>query len=264
MKYYVAVLMLFLALICNAQNKKPITRDIREIGPPVMSVIHASDVFDETMIGQTWGFQNGYGDITVVKILPAQFCEFGICDGKSVIWDWTKFVCRAYWDQGICNAELREFVLHKELDGSWVCKGFQWFDGTSQRTAVITLLPGWTPTPYTYIPASTTSPALNTAYQSQWQFGYTDGPLSTIDGSWTSTWTTYSYTQQTFSPFSGLVNSMISEQCEGGASGACNGVWEKHHLCLGIGLCAVEPLRGLDANGNFVAVDPNLTMVRIY
>ena len=79
--------------------------------------ITAAQVFDNSMIGQTWVFENGYGEQSTIEVQPAPACVAGVC-GENVVFHYTKSACRAYWQPGICGAELW-FTLHREADGSW-------------------------------------------------------------------------------------------------------------------------------------------------
>lgn len=226
-------------------------------------VVTADQVFNAGMINQVWTFQNAYGDQTTVVVLPAQLCEFGVCDEHSVTWFFSKDSPRPWWFPGTPFAELF-LVLHQQPDTSWIALGFKWFDGTTQRSAAISTLPGWTGTPYTIIPASSDAPAVNTAYRANWNFGFEDITQIPYDGTWISTWTTYAFVEPTATPLTGMVNALIARKCDGGHSGQCDGAQELWHFCPGVGLCAVEPVTTFDANGNVVRLDPNLTLVRIH
>jgi hypothetical protein len=221
------------------------------------TAITAAQVFNVSMIGQTWTFENGYGDQTFIQVQSAPFCAFGICDGKSVVWVFTKSNDRAYWDPGFAS-ELW-FYLHLEADGSWACIGFEWTENGTPKSASISLLPGWSGKPYTIVPSSSTAVAVNTAYRADWQTGLTDSAAVTPDGSWVSTWTTYSSAESFSSPLTGSVRTLVSKQCEGGNSGSCDLVVETWHFCPGVGLCGVTPAS--DAKG--AVVHPKLTMVRV-
>jgi hypothetical protein len=224
---------------------------------PADQSITAALVFNSSMIGQTWTFEDAYGDQTFIQIQAAPFCAFGICDGKSVVWVFTKTADRAYWDPGFAS-ELW-FYLHPEADGSWACIGFEWVENGSQKSAAITTLPGWNGKPYTIIPASSSAQDANTAYRADWQYGLSDSPIVTPDGSWVSTWTTYNRAESFTTPLTGSNQSLVSKQCEGGTSGGCDLVVETWHFCPGVGLCGISPAS--DTKG--LPVDPKLAIVRV-
>jgi hypothetical protein len=78
------VLMLMVIAGCSGNSAAPV---------PAPVTITAGQVFNAAMIGQTWTFQNGYGDVSTIDIQAAAFCEAGICDGKSVVMHFAKTVC---------------------------------------------------------------------------------------------------------------------------------------------------------------------------
>jgi hypothetical protein len=259
-------LILFLAG-CTGHASKPASKSGPELNPTPASVtIHAGEVFDTAMIGQTWVFQNGYGDQTVINVQPAQFCEAGICDGKSVIWHYTKSPCRAYWQPGVCGAELW-FVIHQEADGSWRSiaskinfpKGCPYSLCEPSTAATVATqnpqaIPGM-PLPYTVIPASGTSGqayTTKTAYISWWQIGVLTDDVVALNFPVTRVaWSTTSGVEQIDTPKTGAANALVSEQFE-------DTVHEKWWFAPGLGLVKVAPI-----DQGHRRFDPKLVMLRV-
>jgi hypothetical protein len=228
----------------------------------------SAQVFNRSMIGQTWTFQNGYGDISTIDIQPAAQCEAGICDGQSVIWHFSKTVCRSYWQPGVCGAELW-FVIHQEKDGSWrsiaskvsfpqgcpyaLCTPSTAATLTTQNPQPIAEMP----LPYTVIPASGTSgisAVVKTSYTSFWEIGVlSDDPVTPNFPVSQVPWSTGSGVEQITTPFTGTVNALLSEQFEGL-------VHEKWYAAPGVGFIEFQPLDEGDGKG----MDPLVTMKRIH
>jgi hypothetical protein len=229
--------------------------------------ITAGQVFSASMIGQTWTFQNGFGDISTIDIQAAAFCEAGICDGKSVVMHFAKTVCRSYWQPGVCGAELW-FVIHLEADGSYraIASKVKFPQGCPYSLCVPSTAPTLTtqnpqpiagmPLPYTVIPALGTegqSATVKTAYTSFWQTGVlTDDAVTPNFPVTRVPWSTTSGVQQVTTPMTGTVKALVSEQREG----LVHEIW---YAVPGIGF--VE-FAALDF-GNGKGLNPLLTMKRI-
>ena len=229
--------------------------------------ITAGQVFSASMIGQTWTFQNGFGDISTIDIQAAAFCEAGICDGKSVVMHFAKKVCRSYWQPGVCGAELW-FVIHLEADGSYraIASKVKFPQGCPYSLCVPFTAPTLTtqnpqpiagmPLPYTVIPAMGTegqSTTVKTAYTSFWQTGVlTDDAVTPNFPVTRVPWSTTSGVQQVTTPMTGTVKALVSEQREG----LVHEIW---YAVPGVGF--VE-FAALDF-GNGKGLNPLLTMKRI-
>lgn len=229
--------------------------------------ITAAQVFSTSMIGQTWTFQNGYGDVSTIDIEAAAFCEAGICDGKSVVMHFTKTVCRSYWQPGVCGAELF-FVIHDEADGSWrsIASKVNFPQGCPYALCSPNTAPTITtqnpqaiagmPLPYTIIPASGTqghNVTVSTSYTSFWQIGtLTDAAVTPNFPITQVPWSTTSGVEQVTTPMTGTVLALLSEQFEGL-------VHEKWYAVPGLGFVEFQPLDFGDGKG----LDPLLTMKRI-
>jgi hypothetical protein len=75
----------------------------------------ASQVFTSSMVGETWTFQNSYGDITIIDIQAAPMTDY-VPTGCTV-WHFSKTVARAYWSPGTPSAENWQIVC-PAADGS--------------------------------------------------------------------------------------------------------------------------------------------------
>jgi len=254
MKKLIVILLMTLAIVgCGGKTTNPVTPIIDNVKD---SIITAIQVFNSTMIGQTWTFVNGYGDHTFIAIEAAPFCVFNICDGKTITMHFTKDNIRAYWDPG--HDSVLWFYLHLDSDGAYRAIGWEMIQDGVSTSSNVTLLTGWTGAPYTIVPASSNAPAINTAYLGSLQNGLTTNPTMNPVSTWTSTWTTYTGVENVTTPLTGTVSSLLSKQCEGGTSGGCDLVVEYWHFCPNIGLCAINPIGGLTG-----PVDPKIAIFRI-
>ena len=191
---------------------------------PAPVTITASQVFNASMIGQTWIFQNGFGDVSTIDIPADAFCEAGICDGKSVVMHFAKTVCRSYWQPGICGAELW-FVIHVEADKSYraIASKVKFparlslftmhaFYSSNFDHSEPTAYPGM-PLPYTVIPATGTEgqdATVETAYTSFWQIGaLTDDAVAPNFPATQIPWSTTSGVQQINTPMTGTVKTVV-------------------------------------------------------
>lgn len=190
--------------------------------PPPPPPIMASQVFSN--IAETWQFQNAYGDLSWIQVLPQP-------DG-STVWHFTKNTCRAYWTPGACSAEL---WFNLSLDsGRWYSTGGHilfpfgapWDSTPLDLTYTVYSDPGM-PRPYLILADSGTT--VDTTFP---------------DNVPHTRWASSMYVQN---------GELISEQWEG----PC--VHEKWHFAIGRGLVKVEPLD----LGSCVPANPLLAMTRI-
>ncbi len=251
------------SLLLPGCNRKPVTA----AGPtPAEVVITSAQVFNLSMIGQTWVFTNGYGDRSTIEIQSAPACVAGIC-GNNVVFHYTKTACRAYWLPGVCGAELW-FTLHQETDGSWrsiaskmrfpegcplgLCRPH---DAPTVVTQNVVAIPG-KPLPYGIIPASGSSAQhtiVRTGYKSHWQSGVlTDEPVKPNFPVSKVSWSTATWVETVTTPLTGdaPVNCLVSHQTEDSV---------EEHWCFapGVGLVYVAPLRAGKP------LDPMLVMKRV-
>jgi hypothetical protein len=192
--------------------------------------IAASQVFGN--IAETWTFQNGYGDISTIDVMPQ-------ADG-STVWHYLKNADRAYWAPGVSQAELY-FYLAPDSNGQWYSTGGHiifpigcpWCSGPLDLKYTVGLVPGL-PRPYLIIGDSGTG--VDTAYEDS------SGPNGQVH------WRTKMYVEDGF---------LISEQWEGDCPTQAH---EKWWFKPGAGLWKVEPL----TQGNcYIPTDPNLIVQRI-
>lgn len=239
--------------------------------------ITAAQVFTAAMVGQTWTFQNGYGDTTVIRIEQAPAEGAAGFTGNNVVFHYTKSNTRAYWNPGTPDAELW-FVLHEQLDGSWSSTaslinfpescGFC-TDPPNWKTLTSNVRPvSGKPIPYGIIPASASRVKIlvDTAYQSYTLFDrpepdFSEVPLAQPSGNGPGTpWRNIFYVEDVATPvYSGPA--MVSEQWEGPCfptmlAGCAH---EKWYFAPGLGLVKVIPLN-IGAGDN---ADPMLIMQRI-
>lgn len=107
------------AASCGGQNR-PLPQDTptpRAFPTPTPLTITAGSVLNMGMIGQTWTFQNSFGDINTFEIqaVPTQTACRG---GNNLAIHMTKTIARTYWGLGADKAEVWS-VLHQNDDGSW-------------------------------------------------------------------------------------------------------------------------------------------------
>ena len=226
-----------------------------------LTTITSERVFNIGMTGQTWTFQNGYGDKTFISL---ERPPLGAYPGCSV-WHYTKDNARAYWQPGVAGAELH-FVLCQQVDGSWMSK------------AVLANLPpllltqnieqsGDGKIPYLIVPRSAAAGSVvsdDTSYISFILFG--SMTWESVESSVEPTsinWRTDSSIEFVSTPvYSGPA--LVSEQWES-YSGPCfppghgGCAHEKWYFAPRIGLVRVVPI---DIGAGTLA-DPNLAMVRI-
>jgi len=193
---------------------------------------------------ETWTFQNGYGDLTWIDVMPQG-------DG-STIWHYTKNNPRAYWTPGARDAELW-FNLAQVQGGAWYSTGghikFPFgapWDATPQDFSYTVSGDAGKPRPYLIIPAiasNTPTVAVDTTF-----------PDFAPNTPWkTETWVEWVETPR----YTGWA--MVSKQSEGFCSPVAQCVVEKWYLGIGVGLVKVEQF----FNGNPTLVDPLITMVRV-
>lgn len=74
--------------------------------------ISAAAVFSN--VAETWTFQNGFGDISWIDVIPV--------DATHTVWNYRKNSDRAYWAPNVPSAELY-FFLEKDSTGAWYSTG---------------------------------------------------------------------------------------------------------------------------------------------
>jgi hypothetical protein len=226
-----------------------------------LTTIRSEQVFNLAMTGQTWIFQNGYGDKTFISLEQPPLGTYSGCS----VWHYTKDNARAYWQPGVAGADLH-FVLCRQADGTWMSK------------AILANLPpllltqnvgrsGDGKIPYLIIPRSASEGSVvsdDTSYISFILFG--SMTWESIESSVQPTsidWRTDSSIEFVSTPvYSGPA--LVSEQWES-YSGPCfppgqhGCAHEKWYFAPRIGLVRVVPI---DIGAGTLA-DPNLVMVRI-
>lgn len=225
--------------------------------------ISSADVFDlNSMTGQTWTFQDGYGDHMFISIEdpPA-----GFYPGCSV-WHYTKDNARGYWQSGAPEAELH-FVICQEPDGAWRCNAslVSW---TGLLLTQDVDASGDGKTPYLIIPPDavpTTTLVDDTAYVSYILSGQiTWDSVRSLVAPTLKTWRTESSIENVVTPaYSGPA--LVSEQWEAW-SAPCfpherenpGCAHEKWYFAPDSGLVKVIPIQS-----GAPTFDPNLVMVRI-
>lgn len=220
--------------------------------------ITAAQVFDASMIGQTWTLQNGFGDITTITIEVPPAGNY--LPANSVIFHYRKSSCNAYPAVGVCGAEYL-FALSPEPDGSWrsLLTAFifpdappAWANGSHLWTSDFQQVNGM-PAPYTIVPANTDASKIPTSYD-RWDDPGTDTFDSIISGPAVERvrWETDSYEENVSTPlYTGPA--LVSEQFES----TC--IHEKWYFAPGFGLVKVIPFD----NGSCTPSDPQLTMQRV-
>jgi hypothetical protein len=228
MKVLALTAILMLLIGCGGNVTKP---------PAVQpNTIRASDVFNSSMVGQTWTFVNGLGDNTFITIeAPAPQLS-----SSCVVFHYSKNRARAYWEPGSANADL-EFVLCPRSDGAWVSPASLMQGDTDlagnpapwSATSNVTIIPSKDQA-YVIIPASSTegnktqliTEFLNYNLNGTETFNSIVGdPIATTR---TVTWRTDSYLQHTCVPFQNWCgDAMISEQWEN-----CDSTWNGPQGCV--------------------------------
>ncbi|HET7871033.1 MAG TPA: hypothetical protein VFL42_00885 [Terriglobales bacterium] len=196
-------------------------------------VITAEEVFLNR--AEVWTFQNRYGDLTMIEVVPA--------DASHSVWHYTKSHSRAYWSPGVKGAELW-FNLERDETGAWYStggrvvfpEGCPWCSPGSQDFSYQVAPDPGKARPYKIIASGFSS------------YETTFNDIGVAD----TFWQTASYMERVSTPFYTGVG-LVSEQHEG----QC--VIEKWTFAPGLGLIKVEPKDAGDCKG----LDPNLTMVRI-
>ena len=237
--------------------------------PPI--TFKAADLFNTGMIGQTWTFQNGYGDITTVEVQAAPDDAAGT-QGSHIILHFTKTADRAYWGLNIPQAE-DHFLMFQLPSGAWrgvadipnMPQGCPWCNGHTLATLNWHPVPGM-PIPYQIVPASVTFGKVDkiaTAYH-WWllnDVNTTDDIVSPPDPSeqgqdmglakWESDFSIDIVDTPIYKGAAAL-----SHQFEGACGQiACDE--EKWYFAPNIGLVEIQPVAGP------LPVDPNLTIKRI-
>jgi hypothetical protein len=219
------------------------------------------------MIGQTWTFQNAYGDTTTIDIQAAPVTDY--VPSGCTVWHFAKNNDRAYWSPSTPNAENWQIVC-PAADSSWYsignlisyptgcfyCSGpfFETQDVQSTEAGKF---------PYIMVPALATEGiriSVNTNYANYIITGNTSAELtynSVVSSSNRSPfaptvpWTTNATIEQVSTPlYTGLA--LMNDQHEG----AFNEHW---FFAPGLGLVEIQPVVGGQG-----PVDPNLTIKRVH
>jgi hypothetical protein len=193
--------------------------------------ITAAQVFSNK--AETWTFQNGFGDITTVDVLPQS-------DG-STVWHYTKNADRAYWGLDCPQAELY-FTLEKDSTGAW-------YNTTGHY--IFPFGCPWSP-PIDSVYTNTTTPGMPRPYLIIGDSGITLETTFTDFGQPNTRWATKTYVEQVDTPvYSGPA--LVSEQWE-----SC--IHEKWDFAPNLGMVRIESITGMGC----ASIDPKLTAVRIY
>lgn len=226
----------------------------------------AEQVFNTSMIGQTWTFQNGYGDITMVEVQSAPFDAAGT-HGTHIILHFVKTADRAYWGVNIPQAE-DHFLMFQNPDGSWrgvadiptLPQSCPWCSGHTLETLNPRPVPGL-PLPYMIVPASITEGQVisNPTQYEMWQLwdintidDIVNPPTPSEQGSDMGgvNWNTEFSIEDVSTPaYTGLA--VVSHQFEG-----CNE--EKWYFAPNIGLVEIIPI------ANCIPFDVNIIIKRIH
>jgi hypothetical protein len=250
--------------------------------------ITADQVFDTSMIGQTWHFKDGFNDDMWIAIEAAPQPVIAGYGGTNVVWHYTKSGCNGYWAIGTCNAELR-FVLHK-VDQTDINNGMTAEIGSWLSTASLISFPTapWWATPgqplystfdlaqnptgthqgYLIIPLQATPNSLSVATH---YFGYsktgTDASVLTFDSVISGTppnateWRTDTYTRTVNIPGVYSGPTMVSDQHEACDPVSLDGMFcaaENWDFAPGLGLVRIN----ITNDGHNQPLDPRLTMLR--
>lgn len=239
--------------------------------PTQTQTITASQVFSTQMIGQTWSFQNSYGDITTIDIQAAPVTDY-VPQGCTV-WHFAKTTIRAYWSPGTPNAENWQIVC-PAADGSWYSIGnlVGFPSGCSYCAGPFFETQDVQPTepgklPYIMVPASATSrqtATVSTNYANYIITGSTTAAL-TYDSVVTAQnrspffptvpWTTNATIEQIITPlYSGPA--LANDQHEGIVN-------ERWFFAPGLGLVEIQPVHGGSDTDPETTDGANLTIKRV-
>ena len=212
---------------CGGNFNQPVSAVSRN-GEPIT----ATSVFSN--VAETWTFQNGFGDISWIDVIPV--------DENHTVWHYRKNADRAYWAPNVAGAELY-FFLEKDSSGAWYStgghilmpQGCSWclpdIHAPVDFTYSVAGVPGH-PRPYLILADSGTS--VDTIF-----------PDAGVENArWATKMYTMAHLQEWF---------LVSEQWEL----SCG--HERWWFKPGRGLWYVEPLD----QGACVNVDPQLNMTRI-
>ena len=234
--------------------------------PVAVQTFTASQLFSTSMIGQTWVFQNGYGDITTVEVQAAPDDAAGT-HGSHIILHFTKNADRAYWGLNIPGAE-DHFLLFQLPDGAWrgvadlpiMPQGCPWCNGHTSATLNWHPVDGM-PIPYQIVPASVSSDKVEKIPTEYHWWLLND--INTTDDITTeqaqdmglAKWETDFSIESVDTPiYKGLA--ALSHQFEGSCgSVACDE--EKWYFAPNVGLVEIQPVAGPNP------ADPNVTIKRI-
>lgn len=235
--------------------------------PPIS--ITSAQVFSTAMIGQTWTFENSYGDTSTIDVEAAPMDAAGT-HGNHIILHFTKSADRAYWGLGIPQAE-DHFLMLQLPDGGWrgvadiptMPQSCPWCSGHTAQTINMHETPG-SAEPYQIIPGSASEGTItkipaNFDWWVLWDVNTTDditaNPSATDMG--IRTWESDFSVEHVDTPlYSGPA--IVSHQIEGTCGQVpCNE--EKWYFAPGVGLVEIQPLGQVPT-----ATDPNLTIKRVH
>jgi hypothetical protein len=240
-------------------------------GASAQTTITGAQVFNSSMLGQSWTFTNNLGDQTFISIepLPANNAYVSNC----LQWNYQKSRGRAYWSPGAIGAGLH-FILCPQVDGSWISAGSLMHGTTGaggtgtfwSSTAQVQQVPGEQFPGYLIIPAQggSTASTMPSHYK-----GYSLANVETYSSiignpaTTTSTvpWTTIASVAHICVPFQNWCgDTLVSEQLENCDSTMTNGgcVHEKWYLAPGLGLVQVDVLYEGNVWAGFCALDPDV------
>jgi hypothetical protein len=226
--------------------------------------ITGAQVFTARMIGQTWTFQNAYGDITTITVSAAPTTNY-VPIGCAV-WDFKKNNARAYWSPGNIAAENLQ-VLCPQPDGSWnsIMNLSNFPAGQAPGTTPFVETQQVQPSepgklPYILIPANG-STSVSTSYlnyidltQLTYNSIVSPGNLSPFFP--TVPWTTNGQIAQVDTPiYKGPA--LVSDQHEGIVN-------ERWYFAPGLGLVQIQPVHGGSDTEPETIDGANLTIKRIH
>ena len=225
--------------------------------------ITGTQVFTSSMVGQTWTFQNSYGDVTTIQVSAAPVTNY--IPAGCVVWDFKKNNARAYWSPGNTTAENLQ-VLCPQKDGSWnsILNLSNFPDGQAPSTTPLIETQEVQPNepgklPYILIPASG-SISVSTAYinyidLTQLTFNSIVDPAHQSPFFPVVPWTTNGMIAQVDTPiYKGPA--LVSDQHEGVVN-------EKWYFAPGLGLVEIQPIHGGSDTDPETTDGINLTIKRV-
>lgn len=232
----------------------------------------AAQVFSSSMIGQTWTFQNAYGDTTTIDIQAAPVTDY--IPAGCTVWHFAKNNARAYWSPGVPSAENSQIVCPAP-DGSWYSIGnlISFPSGCSYCSGPFFETQDVQPTeagkfPYIMVPASATEGiriSVSTNYANYILTGDTTADLtynSIVAPQNRSPffplvpWVTNATIAQVSTPlYTGIA--MVNDQHEGEVN-------ERWKFAPGLGLVEIQPVHGGSDTDPETTDGTNLTIKRVH